>query len=113
MKRFPFRARLIGPIGLIRPIGPIRPAPATRRHKPLAPSRRRPLAEPTRRQVESLRFLVLYLCLHPDVSIHPECIMGHRDVPGAQTICPGGRMPLEAFVREVRRDLERLRRARP
>jgi hypothetical protein len=70
-------------------------------------------AEPTRRQIESLRFLVLYLCLDPDVNIQPECIMGHRDVPGAQTICPGGRMPREVFAREVRRDLDRLRRARP
>jgi hypothetical protein len=62
---------------------------------------------PTRRQMESLRFLMLYLALR--LEILPERILGHRDVK--HTICPGGNFPMERLRREVRRDLLRLRMA--
>ncbi len=64
---------------------------------------------PTGRQIDSLRFLMLYLCLK--LGLTPEDMIGHRDVPKAHTLCPGGNFPLESFRRELRRDFERLRRA--
>jgi N-acetyl-anhydromuramyl-L-alanine amidase AmpD len=64
---------------------------------------------PTGKQIESLRFLVLYLCLK--LGLTPDEMIGHCDVPGAHTLCPGGNLPLEGFRRELRRDFERLRRA--
>jgi N-acetylmuramoyl-L-alanine amidase len=72
-------------------------------------SQRKPgqTSTPTRKQMESLRFLALYLSLR--LKMAPENMVGHRDVK--RTVCPGANFPLERFRREIRRDLQRLRQA--
>jgi hypothetical protein len=60
---------------------------------------------PSAEQLESLRFLVLYLLLRFDIP--PENILGHRQVK--PDICPGGSFPMESFLKGVREDLKRLR----
>ncbi len=62
---------------------------------------------PTRKQMESLRFLVLYLALR--LGISADNIKTHREIK--RTICPGGNFPHWDFVDDVSRHLERLRQA--
>ncbi len=64
-------------------------------------------APPTRKQMESLRFLVLYLALKRGIS--SQNILVHRDV--GQTICPGEYFPKGDFIDDVRRHLARLKLA--
>ncbi len=54
---------------------------------------------PTPNQMQSLMFLLRILCNY--YHIPSPCIMGHREVPGAATECPGSRFPLA----EIRRSL--------
>jgi hypothetical protein len=75
-----------------------------KRSKPRQPGE---ISEPTAKQMESLKFLALYLSLK--LKIPPERMLGHRDIK--HTICPGGNFPMALFRRDVRRDLKRLRRA--
>lgn len=62
-------------------------------------------SRPTEAQLESLRFLTLYLCLK--FGLEADAVLGHGDV--AQTECPGDLFPKAAFIAGIREDLERLR----
>lgn len=46
---------------------------------------------PTQAQMDSLMYLLRTLCSHYGIS--PRCVVGHRDVDGAATDCPGKRFP--------------------
>lgn len=58
---------------------------------------------PTKNQVNSLYALCAALCT--EKQIHPDKILGHREVPGAATLCPGQHLDLSAVRRVVRRVL--------
>jgi N-acetyl-anhydromuramyl-L-alanine amidase AmpD len=59
------------------------------------------LEQPTPNQMQSLTYLVKILCSY--YRIPPENIMGHREVDGAHTECPGKYFPIEQIIRSVRR----------
>jgi hypothetical protein len=50
---------------------------------------------PTRAQVRAGRALVRHLARR--FEIPPECVLGHGDVRGAHTACPGRHFPLDRF----------------
>ncbi|HOX07435.1 MAG TPA: peptidoglycan recognition family protein [Planctomycetota bacterium] len=64
-----------------------------------------PPAHPSAEQMESLRFLALYLLLKLDLPA--EAIIAHRDI--RQKACPGENLPMPKFVEGIRADLKRLR----
>lgn len=56
---------------------------------------------PTLKQLDSLTYLLNTLCRQ--YGIAPKHIMGHRDVPGAATDCPGKRFPWSTVRAMLRR----------
>jgi len=52
---------------------------------------------PTSAQMDSLTYLIRTLCSH--YSISPQNVVGHRDVDGAATDCPGKRFPWASIRR--------------
>ncbi len=64
--------------------------------------------EPSPEQMESLRFLAVYLLLK--LNLEPDCILRHCQVK--PDICPGGNFPTAEFLAGVRKDLKRLRSGR-
>jgi len=56
---------------------------------------------PTAKQMESLIYLVKTLCRYYHIA--PGNIIGHRDAPGANTECPGQRLPLAVVRQSVAR----------
>jgi hypothetical protein len=64
-----------------------------------------PAGAPSAEQMESLRFLVLYLLIKLDLP--PESVLGHREIK--PDICPGGNFPMERFLKDIREELKRLK----
>ena len=55
----------------------------------------------SRRQLDSLVFLVSTLMKHYQIAL--QHVIGHRDVPGKSTECPGTRFPWKEFISQLRK----------
>jgi LysM repeat protein len=61
--------------------------------------------QPTQAQMDSLVYLTRTLCAYYDIPM--AHVVGHREVEGAKTECPGRNFPWRVFVTEAARGLDR------